>query len=164
MSRLNISSLLQRHQPKALSAQQDLQDLADVLCLAAKHGDLTGVMNAVESGASANLANRAGVLPIWAAVDSDRACISVIRYLLSRGADVRTRNKKGETLLRVAGLRGRLDIVKVLTDAGAGRMEQSTQKGSEGEGERSNYDVMYTVVRDLDGPCQKKDPMRQLQC
>ncbi|CAH1237875.1 ANGPT2 [Branchiostoma lanceolatum] len=105
MSNMNISKILKRHSSKELPTNRDLQDLADVLCLAAKRGDVMGVIKVLDSGASANAANRMGVLPMWAAVDSDAANIQVIRYLLSRGADVQIRNKNGETLLRVAGLR-----------------------------------------------------------
>ncbi|XP_078572978.1 uncharacterized protein LOC144859864 isoform X1 [Branchiostoma floridae x Branchiostoma japonicum] len=161
MSHLHLGNILKRHHSKDLPTERDMRDLSDVLCLAAKRGDVTGVMGVMENGASANAPNRAGVLPMFAAVDSDSANIRVIRYLLSRGADVQIRNKNGETLLRVAGLRGRLDIVKILTDAGADIMDDSDESEADGEGERSNYGVMYTVVRDLDGPTQKKDPMSQ---
>ncbi|XP_066302432.1 myotrophin-like [Branchiostoma lanceolatum] len=161
MSNMNISKILKRHSSKELPTNRDLQDLADVLCLTAKRGDVMGVIKVLDSGASANAANRMGVLPMWAAVDSDAANIQVIRYLLSRGADVQIRNKNGESLLRVAGLRGRLDVVKILTDAGADLMEDSDDGEAEGEGERSNVGVMYTVVRDLDAPSQKKEPMSQ---
>ena len=75
-----------------------------------------------QGGANVKLANHKGSTPLHmvcygSAVSSDSAALA--KLLLSSGADVNAKDKRGNTPLMVCCSSGRVDLIKILVEAGA---------------------------------------------
>jgi ankyrin repeat protein/mono/diheme cytochrome c family protein len=68
----------------------------------------------LDKGANPNAVSQTGATPLMSTHDSD-----VVSLLVSRGADVKARSKRGETALADAAARGDVEAVKLLLEKGA---------------------------------------------
>ena len=84
---------------------------------AAKTGDVSGVLRALEAGADLQAPDAHGITPLMAAVRAGRADVAAL--LVERGAQVRARDRRGFTALHYAAQNGMNDTVGLLVDRGA---------------------------------------------
>lgn len=95
------------------------------LMAAARRGDESVVTALVESGADVNYLVPANDGPATAlqavldAADFKEEHLRIVQYLLQQGANVKAKNKAGQTPLLVAADRGRTDAAKLLLERGA---------------------------------------------
>lgn len=106
----------------AAGEQGQSKELAGILlCTAAGKGDLAAVKRAIEQdGLNADAMDADRRTPLHHAAAEGRA--KVVRYLLDRGADVNKpcgKKPPRETALQAAVTWGKLDVVKMLIEAGA---------------------------------------------
>jgi ankyrin repeat protein len=89
------------------------------LMLAAQMGDTRAVKLLLEKGASAIVRNDFGYTALMYAASSESNDPELIRALLAKGAEINGKAKDSETALKLAGRKGRTDIVRLLEKAGA---------------------------------------------
>lgn len=98
--------------------------------LAAKTADLELMKLLVELGADPSIPNADGATPLMAAAGlgclaptevagTEPECVEAVKYLLSLGADVNTRDKNGETAMHGAAYKSLPRVVQLLADRGA---------------------------------------------
>jgi hypothetical protein len=84
---------------------------------AAMRGDLADVKRHLARGAAVNAEDDAGNTPLCAATESGRTV--VCKYLIAKGADVKTVAVYGRNLLHVAARNGHKDVAELLKSHGA---------------------------------------------
>ncbi|MGH9753722.1 MAG: ankyrin repeat domain-containing protein [Blastocatellia bacterium] len=89
------------------------------LMLAAQMGDPATVKLLLEKGADARLRNGYGYTALMYAAASERNDPELIKTLIACGAEIDVKAKDGETALKLAGRKGRTEIVRLLEKAGA---------------------------------------------
>jgi ankyrin repeat protein len=89
------------------------------LMLAAQKGDTAVVKLLLERGADAHIKNDYGYTALMYAASSESNDPELIRAFLARGAEINVKAKDGETALKLAGRKGRTEIVRLLEKAGA---------------------------------------------
>ncbi len=125
---MNLLELIRDTMPpkkaKAQAAAKTPEELRAVLIKACNEGNLNKVKIAVEAGADVNAKER-GVSILYTAVQK-RGNDDIVRYLISKGADVNAMNgHKGMSALSIACVAGLLGIIKILKDAGANVNQKS---------------------------------------
>ena len=92
---------------------------ADLLVDSALNGDLAKIKQLVEQqgvDVNAQYSSTGGTALMYASL---RGHLEIVKYLISKGADVNAKNDDGWTALMYASLRGHLEIVKYLISKGA---------------------------------------------
>jgi len=89
------------------------------LILAAAMGDPDTVKLLLEKGADAHVRNEYGYTALMCAAASESNDPALIRAFLARGAEINVKANDGETALRLAGRKGKTEIVRLLEKAGA---------------------------------------------
>lgn len=89
------------------------------LMFAALSADSGAVKLLLEKGAAVNLTNELGYTALMYAAASESQEPEVIKALLAKGAEIDAQAKDGETALKLAGRKGRTEIVRLLKQAGA---------------------------------------------
>lgn len=87
---------------RAGPAAKNLAALNRALLEAAEMGDVEGAKSALDAGADVNARNRDGATPLLLAADGsfiENVKPRLVRLLITRGADVQTRDKAGNTAL-----------------------------------------------------------------
>ena len=87
---------------------------------AAARGDLAAAKLLVERGADVNAVDHRGYTPLIFAAHFDGDAVELVRFLLSRGADIHAK-AEGETALSLAARRGETEVTKVLRTAAESR-------------------------------------------
>src|SRR5262245_10078161 len=85
----------------------------------AQMGDHATVKLLLENGAEVNIRHESGYTALMYAAASESNDPELIRALLASGAEINVRAKDGETALKLAGRKGRTEIVRLLEKAGA---------------------------------------------
>jgi ankyrin repeat protein len=89
------------------------------LMLAAQKGNPVTVKLLLEKGADAQFRNDYGYTALMYAAAAEVNNPELIKTLLSRGAEINVKAKDGETALKLAGRKGKTEIVRLLEKAGA---------------------------------------------
>ena len=89
------------------------------LMLVAQRGDLVSVRLLLEKGADARVRHASGYTALMYAAASENSDPELIRAFLARGVELNVKANDGETALKLAGRKGRTEIVRLLEKAGA---------------------------------------------
>ena len=79
--------------------------------------DIAKVRLLVERGANVNLASKQGRTALFVAAMSDQSA-DIVRYLVANGADLKTRDAFGNTILTAAAVGNDLSTIRIALDAG----------------------------------------------
>jgi len=105
---------------KNLVRKMDKGELNRQLVFAAMIGNLTGVRDALSSGADVNARDIEGIDGVsalnWAARNGKN---DVVNYLIDQGADINSRDSDNYTVLRRAVIGGHVETAGLLIDRGA---------------------------------------------
>mmetsp|Transcript_19223 Transcript_19223/g.39726 ORF Transcript_19223/g.39726 Transcript_19223/m.39726 type:complete len:310 (-) Transcript_19223:375-1304(-) len=93
-----------------------IREIDRTLRIAAFEGDLDRVHHLVQLGADVNAGQSIGITPLLVAVS--QAPVEISQYLLEQGANANV-SSNGTTVLHVATVYGRLDVVRLLLRFGA---------------------------------------------
>jgi hypothetical protein len=101
---------------------------AGTLCFAAMQGNISELQRLLSTGVSTNAIDSFGWTPLAYAAKHGR--IEAVRFLVSKGADVKRQNGgNGTTALILASYFGRTEIVRLLLEAGADVSAKETYQG-----------------------------------
>eukprot|EP01098_Paradermamoeba_levis_P012357 TRINITY_DN538_c0_g2_i1.p1 TRINITY_DN538_c0_g2~~TRINITY_DN538_c0_g2_i1.p1 ORF type:complete len:136 (-),score=31.84 TRINITY_DN538_c0_g2_i1:42-449(-) len=89
----------------------------DVLCDAAKEGDLLRVTSLLDQGVNIDGMNRFGKTPLHFA--TEKGHFSLVQLLIDKGSNVNAKDGSGWTHLHIAVHGGHLSIVQLLIDRGS---------------------------------------------
>jgi len=100
-----------------LGAELDAQNGFGSTALMLSATDLAKVRLLADRGANVNLASKQGRTPLFVAAMSDQSA-DIVRYLVSKGADLKARDGFGNTVLTAAANGNDLDTIRIALDAG----------------------------------------------
>jgi len=89
------------------------------LMLAAQRGDLVLVKLLIEKGADPRVRHASGYTALMYAAASESSDSELIKVFLAKGVELNVKANDGETALKLAGRKGRTEIVRLLEKAGA---------------------------------------------
>ncbi|XP_071708182.1 protein VAPYRIN-like [Rutidosis leptorrhynchoides] len=104
----------------------DALGLGDMLCIAARKGELRTINRILENGALVNGQDQHGWTILHRA--SFKGRVEVVRYLIEKGVDINARDEDGYTALHCAVESGHVDVLELLVKKGAD-VEARTNKG-----------------------------------